>query len=363
MPPSPTPKGRQDKPSSLALGSWRRKRWLVGGFLFVMGLTMTALLIYNPWSNGVEQQNSRTRDEFAADRDKATAKEPWVFDGKRAIRYLEDLCKIGARISGTDGMGKQQEFLKKHFENLGGKVTFQRFTAKQRSKSREVGMANMIISWFPDQKRRVIVCSHYDTRPLADQEPDRSKWREEFVSANDGGSGVVLMMEMAHALKNAKLDVGVDFVFFDGEEYVYETDDDYFFGSSHFGSEYRKNKDKDRPTYLGAVLLDMVGGKNARFAVDPTSYLKAGSLVSQIWSIASDLKCEAFLEEQGQAVDDDHVALNRAGIKAIDIIEWPYRAGTGYKHWHRLSDTPDKCSAETLQQVANVLSVWLQGAK
>jgi glutaminyl-peptide cyclotransferase len=320
---------------------------------------MTALLVYNPWSNGIEPQEKK-RDEFASDRS-SKASEPLPFDGKRAIGYLEELCKIGPRISGTDGMTKQQKFLEKHFEDLGGKVSYQRFTAKQNSQRNEVEMANMVVSWFPEREKRVIICSHYDTRPIADQEPDRRKWHDEFVSANDGGSGVVIMMEMAHAMKDLKTNVGVDFVFFDGEEYVFGRDDLYFFGSKHFAADYRKNRDKVK--FEGAVLLDMVGGKNAHFAIDPASHAKAGKLVEEIWSIAVEQKCDAFLLEPGEAVEDDHLALQRASIKAIDIIEWPNQQSAGYEHWHRLSDTPDKCSAATLTQVAKVLGVWLQRVK
>src|SRR5436189_75805 len=106
-------------------------------------------------------------------------------------------------------------------------------------------MANMVISYHPDRTRRVILCSHYDTRPIADQEPARKRWHEPFVSANDGGSGVALLMELAHHMKDLKTKVGVDFVFFDGEEYVYDPEgDEYFFGSKHFAKEYGKIKKK-----------------------------------------------------------------------------------------------------------------------
>lgn len=354
-----TGKSHNSAASSITATPWFRRRWLLGGSLLIVSLTMGALLIYNPWSNGVEPQD-RKRDEFASNRNTASV-DPVPFDGKRAMGYLEELCKIGPRISGADGMKKQQDYLQKHFEKLGGKVSYQRFAARQTSQRNDVEMANMVVSWFPDREKRVIICSHYDTRPIADQEPDRRKWHDEFVSANDGGSGIVLMMEMAHAMKDLKTNVGVDFVFFDGEEYVFGREDEYFFGSKEFGANYRKNKDKVK--YQGAILLDMVGGKNARFAIDPASHAKAGSLLEEIWAIAGEQKCDAFLAEYGQAVEDDHLALQRAGIKAIDIIEWPYRQGTGYEHWHRLTDTPDKCSAATLAQVAKVLGVWLQRVK
>src|SRR5439155_14686875 len=118
-----------------------------------------------------------------------------------------------------------------------------------------IPMTNMIVSFFPERDRRVILCSHYDTRPIADQEPDERKWREPFVSANDGGSGVAFLMEMAHHMKDLPAKVGVDFVIFDGEEYIFDhrrDTDEYFFGSKHFAKTWKKDKDKDRPNYTAA---------------------------------------------------------------------------------------------------------------
>src|SRR5262249_50974110 len=155
---------------------------------------------------------------------------------------------------------------------------YQRFTAKQRSVARPVAMANMVVSYHPDRARRAILCSHYDTRPIADQERNRSRWRDPFVSANDGGSGVALLMELAHHMKGLKTAVGVDFVFFDGEEYIHDPERDlYFFGSKHFAREYGKVRKK--VTYTGAVLLDMVAGKGATFPVERNSWGYAPGLV------------------------------------------------------------------------------------
>src|SRR5262245_3112125 len=198
------------------------------------------------------------REKFAEDRPA-----PVPFDAKRAMGYLEALCKIGPRISGSDGMKKQQELLEKHFTSHGGKVEWQKLTARQRSQKEPVAMANLIVRWYPERQRRIILCSHYDTRPIADQEPDERKWREPFVSANDGGSGVALLMELAHHMKGLKTAVGVDFVFFDGEEYVFDGErDEYFFGSEHFAAQYKAKGKKVQ--YVGAVLLDMIAGKGAR---------------------------------------------------------------------------------------------------
>src|SRR5262245_18791765 len=243
--------------------------------------------------------------DFASER----AGGPAPFDPDRAMDYLTKLCDIGPRISGTDGMTKQQEFLTKHFTGLGAKVEFQKFTARQGRRP-AIEMANLVVTWHPDSERRILLCSHYDTRPIADQEPNPRRWREPFVSANDGGSGVALLMELAHAMKDLPTAVGVDFVFFDGEEYVFDRDDEYFFGSKHFAREYRRAREKDRDRlYLGAVLLDMVGGKGARFPVEQNSWRRAERLARQVWGIAQELKCPAFRGDElsRMAVEDDHI--------------------------------------------------------
>jgi glutaminyl-peptide cyclotransferase len=330
---------------------------------FVLLLLVAALgwfLLMQPTSETSADPGDRKkppRDEFASDRDpKApTPAKSIPFDGKRAMEYLEKVCDIGPRISGSDGMAKQQELLDKHFTELGLKVELQKFTARQNSKPKPVEMANLIARWKAESERRVILCSHYDTRPLADQEPDPRKWTEPFVSANDGGSGVALLMELAHHLKEMDPAVGVDLVFFDGEEYVFERRDQYFLGSQHFGVSYKRGKPKYK--YTAAILLDMVGGKGATFPIEQNSNWSAPLLVAEVWKIAAEQRATAFVPREGAQVDDDHIALNRNGIPAIDIIDF------SYKHWHRLSDTPDRCSAESLEQVAKVLAVWLQRQK
>jgi glutaminyl-peptide cyclotransferase len=291
--------------------------------------------------------------EFAAGRSNAKGV---PFDAKRAMGYLEAVCKIGPRISGTEGMKKQQELIEKHFKDLGAKVEYQKFTARQTSRRQPTEMANMVVTWHPDRERRVIFCSHYDTRPIADQEDDRRNWNKPFVSANDGGSGVALLMELGNHMKDLKTKVGVDFVFFDGEEYIFDHDSDhYFFGSEHFAAEYKKDKNKTK--YLAALLLDMIAGKKISFPGEANSLVKAGGLVTSVWGVARELKSKAFVDDFGPEVQDDHLALNRVDIPAIDIIDF------SYPHWHKLSDTPENCSGESMAEVARVLSVWVQRVK
>jgi glutaminyl-peptide cyclotransferase len=300
------------------------------------------------------------RDQFAADRT-GPAGTPWPFDQERAMRYLTRLCEIGPRLSGSDGMRRQQELLKEHFEKLGATVQFQKFTARQVSRPQPVEMANMVIVWRPQAARRVIFCGHYDTRPIADQEPDRARWHETFLSANDGTSTVAFLMELAHHVNASTLNIGLDFVLFDGEEYVFDPApgrDRYFLGSEHFARQYLQRRPGD-PVYLGAILLDLFAAPNAKLPKEQNSVFLAGFLVEQVWATAAKLNVPVFAQEQSAGgVQDDHLALNQiAGIPAIDLIDF------SYPHWHRLSDRPENVSGATMAQVAKVLTVWVQGLR
>jgi hypothetical protein len=332
---------------------------LAVGFVFVTAalLAVGGYRVFKPHGETAtaQPQDKPIRDAFAADRDPVVT-EAAPFDAKRAMEYLQSICRIGPRMSATPGMKKQQELIQKHFEGRGLKVQYQYFTARQVSQVREVEMANMIIAWRPEARRRVVLCSHYDTRPIADQEENQRKWHEPFLSANDGGSGVALLMELANHLKGLKLEVGVDFVLFDGEEYIFDPQrDKYFLGSEHFAQMYARPRPEYR--YVAAVLLDMVAGKQARFPLEQHSWFDAQPLAEDLWKIAAELKCDAFQDRMGDSVLDDHIALNRAGIPAVDIIDFHY------PHWHRLTDVPANCSPEGMTQVALVLSVWLQRVK
>jgi hypothetical protein len=334
----------------LTLGGAAAAVLIAGGFFMPRAVSGNT-----PQNGGGEEQD---RTPFAGDRaGQAPAGVKAVpFDGKRAIAYLVSICEIGPRMSGTPEMRKQQALIRKHFEALGATVTEQNFKAKQVSRKNSVDMTNMVISWNPERKRRVILCSHYDTRPIADQEKDPRKWREKFVSANDGGSGVAFLMELGNHMKDLKLNVGVDFVFFDGEEYIWEPRrDEYFFGSKHFAQNWRKMK--PRPDYTAAVLLDMIAGEGAKFPVEGHSWERARPLAQEIWKVARELKSPMFLAELGERVLDDHLALQNVGIPAIDIIDF------SYPHWHLLSDTPENCSAESMAEVARVLTTWIQRVK
>lgn len=276
------------------------------------------------------------------------------FDADRAFGYLTKICDIGPRISGTDGMDRQQQLIAEHFKKLKARVTFQSFDAPHPLNRKPVRMNNMFISWNPAATERVLLACHYDTRPHADRDPNPRLARDGvFLGANDGASGVALFMELGHHLRQIKPTFGVDMVFFDGEELVYGDRDKYFLGSEYFAKEYR-----DRPPthrYVCGVLVDMIGGSDLQLPQEINSLKFAHEVTQSVWKTADRLKVAAFVAEAGPEVRDDHLPLNKiAKIPTCDIIDF------GYAHWHTTKDVPANCSGASLAKVGRVLLAWLE---
>ncbi|WZO97027.1 M28 family peptidase [Isosphaeraceae bacterium EP7] len=280
---------------------------------------------------------------------------PAPIDGKRAYKHLVDICAMGPRIAGTAANTAQRALVAAHFTKLGGAVREQPFTAKDPLSGKDVRMANLIGSWFPERTERVLLGVHYDTRPHPDMDQDPVKRKGPFLGANDGASGVALLMEIAEHLKTMDTPWGVDLVLFDGEELVYDQEGDYFLGSKEFAKKYAEvdRTKAGQPHYVAALVLDMIGDKDLLINQEPYSLEFAPNLVRSVWSVATRLRAKSFKTRVGQAVMDDHLPLNNAGIPAIDIIDFDY------PHWHTAKDTPDKCSAESLEEVGRVVTAWL----
>jgi glutaminyl-peptide cyclotransferase len=284
-------------------------------------------------------------------------------DGERAYGYLREICAIGPRVSGTDGMRRQQEYLQAHFEKLGGRVSLQQFPARHPLTGARVGMANMIVEWHAERKDRILLCAHYDTRPFPDQDTVDPKGL--FVGANDGASGAALFCELAHHMPELKSKYGVDFVLFDGEELVYDGQrDPYFLGSEHFAREYLSIPPPHRYKY--GVLLDMIGDANLQIYREVNSMRtpQTRQLNSDIFGVARSLGVKEFIASTRHEVRDDHLALNQiAKIPTIDLIDFDYPTSRGRNYWHTTQDTPDKCSALSLAKVGWVLLEWAKRAK
>lgn len=283
---------------------------------------------------------------------------PTPLDPNRAISTIKKLCDYGPRVSGSRGMELQQQWLKGQFDALGGSVQWEEFPIRHPVNGQTVNLKNMIISFGPDTKERLLVCAHYDTRPFPDMDLKNKKGK--FVGANDGASGPALMIELAHAFKEKAPDIGVDLVLFDAEEFVFKNEDQYFLGSSHFARSYLV-RDAAAPSYRTGVLVDMIADKNLELYYEENSFKMANSTMNQIWSIARDMKLREFVPKSGHYVKDDHLPLNEiANIPVCDIIDFDYPSrGRKTNYWHTEQDTPDKCSGDSVCKVAAVLLRWI----
>lgn len=311
-------------------------------YLLTVAICSAALIGYLVWP---EAQAGPRRLEL----------EDIPFDGQAAYAHLKQICELGPRMSGSAGMQAQQALLVKHFKRFGADVELQRFKARHPLDGSAVEMANLIARWRPQRNERILLCAHYDTRPF----PDRDRFRPQgrFVGANDGASGVAVLMELARWLPELEGKLGVDVVLFDGEELVYGELDQYFLGSTYFARQYVANR--PGPTYRWAVLLDMVGDANLRILqeVNTMRWRDSRPLVEGIWSTARRLGVREFVPRRGFELRDDHLPLhNIAGIPACDIIDFEY------PHWHTEGDTADKCSALSLAKVGWVVHEWLKTA-
>lgn len=332
--------------SRLAGIRWFYGLLLAGGVLALIGIAAL--------NNGSLAQRAATSKLTLAD---------IPVDGERAYGYLNEICRIGPRVSGTEGMRRQQDYLKAHFEKLGGSVSFQEFPARHPLDGSRVTMANLIVEWHPERKDRILLCAHYDTRPFPDQDPIDPKGV--FVGANDGASGTALLCELAHHMPDLKGKYGVDFVLFDGEELVFDGDrDPYFLGSEHFAREYVANPPAHR--YRSGVLLDMVGDANLQIFREVNSMRtpQTRQMVNDVWGVARSLGVREFVAKTGYEVRDDHLALNQiAKIPTIDIIDFEYPTVRGPNYWHTTQDVPANCSPLSLAKVGWVVLEWLKRVK
>ena len=276
---------------------------------------------------------------------------PEVLDAKRAYEYLVRICQLGPRPSGSAAMTKQQELLSEHFTGLGGKVRLQPFDAPHPLTGEPVRMANLIVSWHPEAKERVLLACHYDTRPYPDRDPYNP--RGIFLGANDGASGVALLMELGHHLPSLRPTYGVDMVFFDGEELIFGDHGTYFLGSEHFAKDYRDHPLQHR--YLYGVLVDMIGDRHLNIFKESNSVRYAPELTDSLWTTARRMGIREFDPREKYAVQDDHLPLNEiARIPTCDIIDFDY------PYWHTTQDTPARCSGASLAKVGHVLLEWLE---
>ncbi len=265
-----------------------------------------------------------------------------VFDGASAYQYLLGQCDLGPRPPGSENLSLCRVYIKSQLETSGWNVTLQNFTYQ------ETACVNIVGTWHETGNSTVLLGAHYDTRPHASADPDPANRTRPILGANDGASGVAVLLELARVLPEDTR-AGVQLVFFDAEDSGGINGWDWIQGSTYFVSHLNET---ERESISAMILVDMVGDANLRLPRESTS---TRSLQDAVWNTASDLGYgEIFIDSYPGGIIDDHRPFLDAGIPALDIIQVPFPS-----YWHTLEDTPDKCSATSLEVVGSVLEVFL----
>jgi len=286
-----------------------------------------------------------------------------VFNADSSYYFIETQVGFGPRVPNTDGHRKAGEYLANQFKIYGASVTEQEFTVTTFDRQ-SLQLRNIIATYHPELTNRILLASHWDTRPFADKDPQNKNTR--FEGANDGASGVGVLLEIARLLgQNDSLKIGVDIILFDGEDWGErdgEQDRVSLPSGLHswwcLGSQYwSKNKHRKNYTARYGILLDMVGSNRAQFFREGSSMEFAPRIVDKVWTMAHRLGySDYFIKQNVPAIIDDHVFVNQiARIPMIDIVH--YQAGLGFfgDYHHTQKDNMSIINKETLKAVGTTV--------
>lgn len=281
------------------------------------------------------------------------------FNADSAFAFVKRQCDFGPRVPLTPAHAQCGDWIEAQLQRFCDKVVAQKapvttFDGKQLDATNYIGSIN------PDAQKRILLVAHWDCRPWADADPDENKRQQPVMGANDGASGVGVLIELARMMHAKKPSIGVDFLFVDAEDWG--TSDDEL--SWALGTQYWvKHPHVANYQPMFGILLDMVGAPDAQFYHEGFSMQSAPDVVEQIWSIASDAGySNHFKSITFGAATDDHVFISRGGIPCIDIIDMrPNSDGGFYPYWHTTGDTIDKIAPATLKAVGQTLINFIYG--
>ena len=281
-----------------------------------------------------------------------------TFNADSAYQFVKQQCDMGPRVPGTPAHEQCAQWLTAQLRQWCDTVVVQPAQVTTFD-GKTLNIKNIVGTFNPKATDRVLVLAHWDCRPWADNDPDEANHKQPVMGANDAASGVGVMLELARILSQERPEVGVDLLMVDAEDWGTDGDED----SWALGTQYWASN----PHVAGykanfGILLDMVGARGARFAQEYFSLQYAQGVVSLVWDAAAKAGFGSlFVTQQGGAITDDHVMVNRiAGIPCIDIIDMRPESSTGFfDGWHTTHDTLDQIDPATLravgQTVANVI--------
>jgi hypothetical protein len=271
-----------------------------------------------------------------------------AFDGKAAHDLIEDQVAFGPRVPGTEGHAAQLAWMEELLEGWADELERQPFTAVTTG-GLQLRLTNLLARFKPEEPDRILLLTHWDTRPWSDQALDTKERAMPVPGANDGGSGTAVLLHLAELLSRGPPPMGVDLLFVDGEDFGPGIQD-MFLGSKYFAANL-----PDPIPWRYGLLLDMVGDLDPRFPIEGHSAEYAPILAQDIWQVAHQLGFAPFFPATvGSRILDDHVPLNEAGLQTVDLIDFEY--GPENSLWHTPRDVPENTSPETLRMVGEVVA-------
>jgi hypothetical protein len=282
-----------------------------------------------------------------------------VFDADSAYAFVQAQTEFGPRVPGTAAHAQCAAWLENTLRRFTPHVKTQPFTARLWNNQYAKGV-NIIGTFNPDASRRILLCAHWDSRPYADHDPDAANHNKPIDGANDGASGVGALLEIARQIHLNNIGIGIDIIFFDledwGEPQGTQTNqyDNWALGSQHWA------RTPHVPAYHAnfGILLDMVGGKDARFYMEGTSMAYAPQIMRKVWQHAHQIGYGTyFVMRESPPITDDHLYINKiAGIPTIDIIDHDPLTPTGFfRYWHTVKDNMDHIDPNTLKAVGQTV--------
>ena len=278
------------------------------------------------------------------------------FDKGNAFRYLVEQCEFGPRNPGSNGYKQCLDYLQKTLSGFADTILLQSFVLDDLVNEKSYDLTNIIARFKVGAPQQLLIGAHWDTRPWADEDPDTEKRNNPIIGANDGASGVAVILELARILNASPPPIGITLVLFDGEDMGRSgTPKSYAQGSLAFAKDLPIEKPDE------AIILDMIGDAELHIPIERYSYQQNRQLVKKLWGLAKVLSLDAFESRIEYSIYDDHVPLwAEAKIPAVDIIDFNYpNSYTNY--WHTTQDLPEHCSAESLGQVGTLLVHYIYG--
>lgn len=278
---------------------------------------------------------------------------PPDFNADSAYQYIKAQADMGPRVPGSKAHAKAVAYYEKHFKNLGAEVKVQGGTMNTYD-GKQWRIDNVIATFNPEAKNRILLCAHYDSRPFADKDPVPANRSKPCPGVNDGASGVGVLMEVARQIKDKPTKVGIDIILFDLEDYGDNGDQfSWCLGAVYWSNNLHKANYKAKY----AILLDMVGAKNAIFPREAVSVFHANDVVNKVWNAAEKLGyANYFIYEESAEMTDDHVPINKiAGIPAIDILHYNYATNEFFEQHHTTMDDINVIDKNTLKAVGQTL--------